>query len=290
MRTARLTWQGALHHVMNRGINKLKIFLDEDLKEKYIKLMAEKSEKFNIKIFAFCIMDNHFHIALENSSGKLSDFMRCLNGQYGQFYRKATNSKGYVFEDRFKSTLIQDESYLTSLIIYILQNPVRSGYLKNPYEYPWSSVFKYYNDKNDSFVNTRLVEDFFLSRESFENSINNQILDNLDEQTIGNQKFYGDSLTIPKLNEIVKKSNINFPKNVVTETLEKLIYEFEVSTNKKLYMINLNSENGKKLRRLFLFKLREKGFTYKDIHKIDIFKDLNINSLRVMFYLEKNCK
>ncbi|MEN8223676.1 MAG: transposase, partial [Acidobacteriota bacterium] len=140
MRKARLTWQGALHHVMNRGINKQKIFFSVELKKKYIELMAEKSEKYKIRIFAYCVMDNHFHIVLENSSGKLSDFMKSLNGQYGQYYRKTTNSKGYVFEDRFKSTLVQDNKYLITLIMYVLLNPIRSGYVKNPFDYKWSSI------------------------------------------------------------------------------------------------------------------------------------------------------
>ena len=76
MRHARLTWQGAFHHVMNRGHNKEAIFSAEDLKKQYLQILAEYSLLYKIKIFGFCIMDNHFHMILQNYSGRLSEFMK----------------------------------------------------------------------------------------------------------------------------------------------------------------------------------------------------------------------
>ncbi len=78
-----------------------------------------------IRLFAYCIMDNHYHLVLENASDRLSDFQMLLNVQYGMYYRKMEGGKGYVFQSRFKSTLIENDSYLIQSIRYLLRNPVR---------------------------------------------------------------------------------------------------------------------------------------------------------------------
>jgi len=71
-------------------------------------------------------MDNHYHLVLDNSSGKMSEYFKRLNGQYGMYYRKITGGKGYVFQGRFNSTLIEKDAYLLHSIAYLLRNPVRS--------------------------------------------------------------------------------------------------------------------------------------------------------------------
>lgn len=253
--------------------------------------MAEKSTEFDIKVFAYCIMDNHFHIALENSSGNLSQFMRSLNGHFGNYYRKLTNSKGYVFEDRFKSTLIQDESYLVTLLVYILQNPVRSFYVENAFEYPWSSACEYFNNMNESFIEKCLVEEFFISRNNFMNIVNNEKTKILGEQIIGNSRYLGDKMIHSNLDEISDYKNIMLPMGTkFSEVLVNLVHKFETNYYIKLSSINLKVEKGKKTRRLFLVFLRENGFTYNDISKINIFSELNVNSLRVLYHREKKAK
>jgi REP element-mobilizing transposase RayT len=167
MRHARLTWEGAFHHIMNRGVNEEKIFSSADLKSKYIELLAEKSVIYRMRILAYCIMDNHYHLLLQNSSGKLSEFMRNLNSQYGFYYRRVIGGKGYVFQDRFKSTLIQNESYLVQAIVYVIQNPVRANLVDRFDNYSWSSGSLYFSGDNKSFIDRGFVEDLFGSKENF---------------------------------------------------------------------------------------------------------------------------
>lgn len=290
MRQARLTWKGALHHVMNRGLNKKQIFSENKMKKKYIELMAEKSKKYNIRIFAYCIMNNHFHIALENSSGNLSDFMRCLNGQYGQYYRKVTNSKGYVFEDRFKSTLIQDESYLATVIIYIFQNPERSGFVSNPFEYRWSSVCNYFNSKKVSFLYKEMVEEFFIFKTNFINAVSDKKIEKLEEQMIRRSRFFGDKLLFSENNGVRNEADLNFLVGLsLAESIKNVITEFEISHSIQLSEIDLKSHKGKKLRRLFLIDIKEKGaFEYSEICKMKLFSEFDDNSLRVLYYRAKN--
>jgi len=93
-----------------------------------------------IRLFSYCVMDNHYHLVLENSSGRMSDCLRLLNGQYGMYYRKMYGGKGYVFQSRFKSTIIENDGYLIKSIAYLLQNPVRAGIVAIARNYIWSSV------------------------------------------------------------------------------------------------------------------------------------------------------
>src|SRR4030042_1669372 len=127
MQRIRLTYEGALHHAMNRGHGGEKIFSGSGLKKVFIDILTETSRKLKIKIIAYCLLDNHYHLVLENSSGRLSEFFKLLNGRFGIHYRKKNGGKGYVFQNRFKSEIIQDESYLITAIAYVLMNPIRAG-------------------------------------------------------------------------------------------------------------------------------------------------------------------
>lgn len=82
---------------MNRGYDGKHIFEGNKNKSQFLEYLEEASKQMKIRLFAYCIMDNHYHLVLENSSGKMSDFAKLLNGQYGMYYRKMYGGKGYVF-------------------------------------------------------------------------------------------------------------------------------------------------------------------------------------------------
>jgi putative transposase len=75
-----------MHHTMNRGHDGTDIFCGNKNKNQFIDYLAESSTKLKIKIFAYCVMDTHYHLVLENSNGKMSEFMKRLNGHYGSYY------------------------------------------------------------------------------------------------------------------------------------------------------------------------------------------------------------
>jgi len=261
---------------MNRGLNKLAIFSESCLKNKYIELMGELSQKYSIKIFAYCIMDNHFHIALENTSGQLSQFMKNLNGHYGNYYRKVTKSKGYVFEDRFKSTIVQNEKYLITLIVYILQNPVRSGYVENPFDYHWSSINDYFNFPKNRFLEKKIIEELFSSKEIFFKELTSQYIYDLREEKVGFARYLGDQL---------------FGKSVNCSFLEKILQQFESDHCIKLCDIEYRTKPGKKIRNQLLIILRDNfNLTYEEISKISVFSKVTRGYLPLLYYREKNCR
>jgi len=124
---------------MNRGHNGEEIFYGNKYKSRFLDFLEDASKKMKIRMFTDCIMDNHYHLVFENTNGKMSECLKRSNGRYGMYYRKASlGGKGYVFQGRFNSTLIDKDAYMLHSIVYLLRNPVRAGILRNAEDYIWS--------------------------------------------------------------------------------------------------------------------------------------------------------
>ncbi len=85
MRQPRFTYSGAFHHCMNRGIGGEAILAGDKNKTAFLDLMAEKVNHYRMRLFAYAIMDTHYHLILQNASGRMSEFFRNLNTQYASF-------------------------------------------------------------------------------------------------------------------------------------------------------------------------------------------------------------
>jgi len=107
MRRARLTYPGAFHHVMNRGIRGEYIFPGDGDKQTFLEILSEKAKLLGVRLIGYCVMNHHYHVLLENRSGRMSALLKQVNGSYGIYYRRKHGGKGYVFQSRFRSTLIQ---------------------------------------------------------------------------------------------------------------------------------------------------------------------------------------
>ncbi|WP_409228738.1 transposase [Gudongella sp. SC589] len=142
-RHARIESETKHYHVMTRGINKDKIFSGESDKKKLMELLRSKLEDVDITCVGYCIMDNHLHLALVGEIEELRSFMKKVNISYAMYYNRKHNRIGPVFQDRFKSENIFNESHLMGVIRYIHNNPVNAGMVKTPEEYKWSSMNEY---------------------------------------------------------------------------------------------------------------------------------------------------
>ena len=142
-RIPRKSTETTIFHVMTQGIDKSYIFSKtEDIKH-YIKLMYKLKSEQNIKIIAYCIMNNHAHILIQTECIEdLSKYMQRLNTSYGKYYNKKYKRIGYVFRDRFKSEGIYNEDHLYNCINYIYNNPVKAGICKQASQYPYSNYKK----------------------------------------------------------------------------------------------------------------------------------------------------
>lgn len=142
-RPLRIEYPNAWYHVMNRGRRGEKVFFDKKDYDTFLTVLQESSEMFNVRVSAYCLMSNHYHLLLQTPSGNLSRVMRHVNGVYTQRYNRRRNFDGQLFRGRYKSILVEEDSYLLELLRYIHRNPVCAGLCKATEDYPWSSHHGY---------------------------------------------------------------------------------------------------------------------------------------------------
>lgn len=152
-RVRRILPPEAALHVICRGNNRQKIFHSDSDKLRYYALINELKGDSGINIYHYCFMDNHVHLLLRISpQSKLSKFMKQLNLTYFHYYRKLYGYFGHFWQDRFKSNIIEIDSYLLQCGKYIELNPVRANMISQPSNYPFSSYNFYASGKTDTII------------------------------------------------------------------------------------------------------------------------------------------
>lgn len=217
-RPLRIEFHGAWYHVMNRGANHQNCFILDELRKIFLALLAEISEKFNIEIHSYCLMDNHYHLLIRTPYPNLSKAMRHLNGVYTQRFNLNMNRDGPLFRGRYKSILIEEEIYLLQVSRYIHLNPVLAQICSSPCNFEWSS-FRYF--KNPLLKNPWLHTKFLLNLKAGNASRNNYakfVEEGIDNATkiffekiqlpsiLGSKQFIHEQLF--SINEIKKKCSL----------------------------------------------------------------------------------
>lgn len=140
-RTARVDVPGALHHIICRGIERTKIFRDDEDRFGFVERLANVLTQTSTPCYAWALIPNHFHLLLKTGRVPISNVMRRLLTGYAVTFNHRHRRHGHLFQNRFKSILCQEETYLLELIRYIHLNPIRaklvSG-LKKLELYPYS--------------------------------------------------------------------------------------------------------------------------------------------------------
>lgn len=297
MSVVRFTYKNALHHVYGRGIDRIPIFNDDNMKCLFIDLLREHSRKDGIEVYSFCIMTNHYHITLRNNTLKMSDMMRDINSSFAIAYNSISDRKGYVWENRFGSVPIEDSKHLITAIAYTLMNSVRAGIVNNLYEYPWSSIHELFSDSIDKskfITKYRFIEQLFGSEKNMQKCMRElgykkpQYSRDRYLTVIGSSGF---------LDEVVKNMNRRKPersdesrmkrredspteKRTLEEVIKSIEKQFDIRINKLDYRIARN----KKIRYLLLISIRENTLcSYKTIHRLKPFKHLKYKSLSALY-------
>ena len=133
------------YHVMIRGIDRKELFHDDEDRRRFVNTLALINHEGKFFIYAYCLMGNHVHLIINEGMDSISRIMKGLQVSYAYYYNKKYVRVGHLFQDRFKSEVIEDDRYLLSAIRYIHQNPVKAGIVKHQSEYPWSSYNYYLN-------------------------------------------------------------------------------------------------------------------------------------------------
>ncbi len=140
-RQPRLDAPGTLHHIMGRGIEKTKIFRYKTDRDDFLKRIAELCQASHLIIYAWVLMDNHFHLLLRTGNRSISTSRRKLLTGYVVNFNCRHKRHGHLFQNRYKSIICEDDPYLLELTRYIHLNPIRGGIVANIKDlgkYPWS--------------------------------------------------------------------------------------------------------------------------------------------------------
>ena len=143
----RIQYTNAMYHIMSRGVAQGEVFYAEEDYHKFLEYLEKTSEKFQLEIFAFVLMGNHYHLFLLTKEANLSRAMQWLQTSYSVYFNRKYKRSGHLFQGRYKSILVGEDSYWRGLSFYIHLNPVRAGMVKELEEYKWSSYHDYVKTK-----------------------------------------------------------------------------------------------------------------------------------------------
>jgi putative transposase len=132
-----------IYHIMVRGNSGRDIFLDDDDREKLLKIISNKKRENEFILYAYCLMDNHFHLVLKEQKDNISHIMKRINITYVVYFNKKYQQNGHLFQDRFKSENVESDDYLLALVRYVHNNPLKAALVDFPQDYQWSSFLNY---------------------------------------------------------------------------------------------------------------------------------------------------
>jgi REP element-mobilizing transposase RayT len=212
-RPLRIEYPGAYYHVMNRGNRREDIFVTDNDRNVFLDGLADSCETYSIKLIAYVLMANHFHLVVQTPNGNLSEFMRHFLVTYTVRFNRRNGRIGHVFQGRFKSLLIEKDEYLLPLSRYIHLNPIRTRKFRNAdaqtkteylKKYQWSTFpgYCYLRKRNKNIDYGWLLRTYFgedtakgrrMCREyvcnAIESEVENPFEDVVHQSILGTQDF-----------------------------------------------------------------------------------------------------
>jgi putative transposase len=142
-RPLRVEVAGGLYHVIVRGNERRNVFRDDADRSRYLTRLAFYREKFSFRVLAYCLMDNHVHLAIETGKIPLPRIMAGLQSSYTQYFNRRHERSGHLFQGRYKAFLVEKDRYALALLRYIHENPVKARVAEKAEDFGWSSDRSY---------------------------------------------------------------------------------------------------------------------------------------------------
>ncbi|HLF17561.1 MAG TPA: transposase [Candidatus Omnitrophota bacterium] len=160
-RLRREFYVSAIYHVYNRGNNRSEVFKDDEDKELFLSLLDHYRARFLFKVYAICLMDNHYHMILETvQKHSISRIIHALALAYSIRYRKKYNYAGHLWQSRFKSRVIEREKYFFECLEYVHENPVKAKIVQRADEYRYSSA-RVYRGNEESVAGLLFLDSYY---------------------------------------------------------------------------------------------------------------------------------
>jgi len=184
-RSLRIQFPGAFYHVTCRGIERRDIFADDKDRHRFLTLLSESLETYQVALHAYVMMTDHFHLLMQTEKANCSEFMRHFNIRYTRWFNYHHDRCGNLYQGRYHAYLIDADSYLLEVSRYVHLNPVRVTQMKSlsfrarwqkAVSYPWSSLAGYVSARQ---VLTMASHNLILSMVGGQQSYRNFVVDGL---------------------------------------------------------------------------------------------------------------
>ncbi len=127
-----------IYHITVRGSGRQIVFEDDDDRRELLRILDEALAVNDVRLLAWCLMDNHFHLVAEGDADDISSLMHRVNSTYARVFNRRHDRVGHLFQGRYLRLPVEDDGYLLTLVPYVHRNPERAG-LSPTSAYPWSS-------------------------------------------------------------------------------------------------------------------------------------------------------
>ncbi len=255
-RRPRIMSSTGIYHIILRSVNQHLIFEEDSDYQKFLYILSDCKMKYDIKVYAYCLMDNHIHLLLNSPADKLPSLFQSLGSKFVKWYNNKYLRTGHLFQDRYYSTTIENERAFLAAIVYIHNNPVKANICRYPSEYRWSSYNAYYGQKNN-LIETNLADRIAGNRDSLLRFFSRPINNTYDELFANDHR-----------------------KQKLFITDEKALEVF-ISTSKLTSTSEVNHLNKVQRNRL-VHNLRAKGLTVKQIARLMDISETTVKRLSKM--------
>ncbi len=271
-RPYRLQSADCFYHITSRGDDRKKIFISEYDFMKFLEYLSLAKNRFKFYLYSYCLMSNHYHLLLETTQANISRIMHYLNGAYTTYYNIKRKRCGHLFQGRFKSIVVDKDSYFLELSRYIHLNPVRAKMTDNPAKYRWSSYLAYLGKKDSLLDRDKIRQYLNMNTGQYEGFVSGGIQNPGDPFKnihagflLGSVKFIKEKLKTLSYqvegDEISHKQIIN-----LTASKDEIIKAITDKYHKTIEQIRISKLRPMKEKRLALYLLRKyTGLTNKEI-------------------------
>jgi len=244
--------KNGFYHVINRGVAKNSIYLDNDDFLKFLEILQDASQDYDFEVYSYCLMSNHYHLLMQIKKENLSIIMQKINSRYSVYFNHRYKRVGPLWQGRFKSWFVYDESYLQTLVRYIEFNPIKANITTKIGKYKWA-------------MSSRGVKLRVLNYELIDKIDLNKDFDKKDQNRL--DEFLSKKLEI-KDNKIIKKELMPLENYFKIYPKEKAIYKAvyggyaqkEVADYLNLSNVSISKTVKIYKQKVALFtKLRDKG-------------------------------
>lgn len=145
--------EGLIYHALSRGNNRQPVLHDDADSRAFLDALARTHQRYPFRLHDYCLMTNHFHLLIRPEAGvAIGRVMQSLLVAHTGRYHRRHRGVGHVWQGRFRSPPVQDDTHLWTVLRYIEANPLRASMVADPADYPWSSCSAHVTGRPDPLM------------------------------------------------------------------------------------------------------------------------------------------